>query len=157
MNGKVQSDRITLAQMGQDRRAGMTDADAFAAIALAAVACDGALGREEAHALRRSLEFRTPYKNCTDQEMGSLFDRLLHTLRESGVNQLVDEALPALTSLQQETALALAVQLAYADRKVTPEENTFLKQLCERVSLPEGRAEAVMGAIMALHRDSLSS
>ena len=37
-NGKVQSDRITLAQMGQDRRAGMTDADAFAAIALAAVA-----------------------------------------------------------------------------------------------------------------------
>ena len=135
----------------------MTDADAFAAIALAAVACDGALGREEAHALRRSLEFRTPYKSCTDQEMGSLFDRLLYTLRESGVNQLVDDALPALTPLQQETALALAVQLAYADRQVTPEENTFLKQLCERVALPEGRAEAVMGAIMALHSDSLSS
>ena len=153
----MQSDPITLAQIGQDRRAGMTDADAFAAIALAAVACDGTLGREEAHALRRSLEFRTPYRDCTEQEMGSLFDRLLNTLRESGVNQLVDDALPALSSLQQETALALAVQLAHADRQVTPEENTFLQQLCDRVSLPEGRAVVVMEAIMALHRDSLSS
>ena len=89
--------------------------------------------------------------------MGSLFDRLLNTLRESGVNQLVDDALPALSSLQQETALALAVQLANADRQVTPEESTFLKQLCDRVSLPEGRAVVVMEAIMALHRDSLSS
>ena len=153
----MQSDRITLAQIGQDRRAGMTDADAFAAIALAAVACDGTLGREEAHALRRALEFRTPYRDCTEQEMGSLFDRLLNTLRESGVNQLVDDALPALSSLQQETALALAVQLAHADRQVTPEESTFLQQLCDRVSLPEGRAVMVMEAIMALHRDSLSS
>ena len=153
----MQSDRITLAQIGQDRRAGMTDADAFAAIALAAVACDGTLGREEAHALRRSLEFRTPYKDCTEQEMGSLFDRLLNTLRESGVNQLVDDALPALTPLQQETALALAVQLAYADRQVTPEESAFLQQLCNRVSLPDGRAVVVKDAIMALHRDSLSS
>ena len=41
----------------------MTDAEAFAAIALAAVACDGTLGRDEAHALRRSLEYRTPYKD----------------------------------------------------------------------------------------------
>ena len=89
--------------------------------------------------------------------MGSLFDRLLNTLRESGVNQLVDEALPVLTSLQQETALALAVQIAHADRQVTPEENSFLQQLCDRVSLPEGRAVGVMEAIMALHRDSLSS
>ncbi len=135
----------------------MTDADAFAAIALAAVACDGTLGREEAHALRRSLEFRTPYKDRSEQEMGMLFDRLLATLRESGVDQLVSEALPALTPVQQETALAVAVQLAHADRNVTPEEKAFLHQLCERLSLPDGRAVVVMEAIMALHRDSLTS
>tara|TARA_B100001079_G_scaffold55626_1_gene46545 strand:+ start:119 stop:526 length:408 start_codon:yes stop_codon:yes gene_type:complete len=135
----------------------MTDAEAFASIALAAVACDGTLGREEAHALRRSLEFRTPYKDRTEQEMGALFDRLLVTLREQGVNQLVTEALPALTPVQQETALAVAVQLTHADRDVSPAEQVFLNQLCDRLSLPDGRAVAVMEAIMALHRDSLST
>tara|TARA_B100001063_G_scaffold46551_1_gene40391 strand:+ start:7737 stop:8144 length:408 start_codon:yes stop_codon:yes gene_type:complete len=135
----------------------MTDAEAFASIALAAVACDGTLGREEAHALRRSLEYRTPYKDRTEQEMGALFDRLLFTLREQGVNQLVTEALPALSPIQQETALAVAVQLTHADRDVSPAEQLFLNQLCERLSLPDGRALAVMEAIMALHRDSLSS
>ena len=135
----------------------MTDVEAFASIALAAVACDGTLGREEAHALRRSLEYRTPYKDRTEQEMGTLFDRLLLTLREQGVNQLVNEALPALSPIQQETALAVAVQLTHADRDVSPAEQLFLNQLCERLSLPDGRAVAVMEAIMALHRDSLST
>ena len=135
----------------------MTDAEAFASIALAAVACDGTLGREEAHALRRSLEYRTPYKDRTEQQMGALFDRLLVTLREQGVNQLVTDALPALTPIQQETALAVAVQLAHADRDVSPAEQLFLNQLCDRLSLPDGRAVVVMEAIMALHRDSLST
>ena len=135
----------------------MTDAEAFASIALAAVACDGTLGREEAHALRRSLEYRTPYKDRTEQEMGALFDRLLVTLREQGVNQLVTEALPALNPTQQETALAVAVQLTHADRDVSPAEQVFLNQLCDRLTLPDGRAVAVMKAIMALHRDSLST
>ena len=135
----------------------MTDAEAFASIALAAVACDGTLGREEAHALRRELEYRTPYKDRTEQQMGALFDRLLFTLREQGVNQLVTEALPALSPLQQETALAVAVQLTHADRDVSPAEQVFLNQLCDRLTLPDGRAVAVMKAIMALHRDSLST
>ena len=135
----------------------MTDAEAFASIALAAVACDGTLGREEAHALRRSLEYRTPYKNRTEQEMGALFDRLLVTLREQGVNQLVTDALPALSPVQQETALAVAVQLTYADRDVSTAEQLFLNQLCDRLALPDGRAAAVMESIMALHRDSLST
>ena len=135
----------------------MTDAEAFASIALAAVACDGTLGREEAHALRRELEYRTPYKDRTEQQMGALFDRLLVTLREQGVNQLVTEALPALNPTQQETALAVAVQLTHADRDVSPAEQVFLNQLCDRLSLPDGRAVAVMEAIMALHRDSLST
>jgi|TARA_B100000073_G_scaffold332367_1_gene322735 hypothetical protein len=135
----------------------MTDAEAFASIALAAVACDGTLGREEAHALRRSLEFRTPYKDRTEQQMGAMFDRLLVTLREQGVDQLVTDALPVLTAIQQETALAVAVQLTHADREVSEAENDFLHKLCKRLDLPEGRAVAVMEAIMALHRDSLST
>ena len=44
----------------------MTSAEAFAAVALAAVACDGSLGRDEVHALRRQLEYRS--STATDQK-----------------------------------------------------------------------------------------
>ena len=51
--------------------------EAFAAIALAAVACDGRLDRDEAHALRRQLENRSIYSGLSEAEMGDLFDTLL--------------------------------------------------------------------------------
>ena len=44
----------------------MTTPEAFAAIALAAVACDGKLGRDEAHALRCQLEYRSLYSDSSE-------------------------------------------------------------------------------------------
>ena len=151
------SDRCTLAQMGQITPAGMTEAEAFAAVALGAVACDGVLGRDEAHALRRHLEYRTPYKNASESEMAALFDGLLSVLREQGLEQLVDQALPQLNLEQQETALALATQLVHADRSVDPAETAFLETLTRKVDLPDSRARGIVEAIMALNRDSLLS
>ncbi len=135
----------------------MTESEAFAAIALATVACDGILGKDEAHALRRQLEYRTPYKDRSEREMAMLFDELLKRLREHGSSQLIQDALPHLKQSQKETALAVAVQLVHADRTVTTEEQAFLNELAQSVDLPQGKAQAVMDAIMALNYDSLAS
>ena len=133
----------------------MTAADAFASIALAAVACDGTLGREEAHALRRQLENRSLYQGCSDAAMGELFDRLLRLLREDGVQGLIASALPNLSIHQQRCALAVAAHLVHADRKVTEEETAFLDQLTVQMSLPEGEARMVVAAIEALNSDMI--
>ena len=135
----------------------MTESEAFAAIALATVACDGILGKDEAHALRRQLEYRTPFKDRSEREMAMLFDQLLKRLREHGSSQLIKDALPHLKQPQKETALAVAVQLVHADRTVTTEEQAFLNELAQSVDLPQGKAQAVMDAIMALNYDSLAS
>ena len=135
----------------------MTESEAFAAIALATVACDGILGKDEAHALRRQLEYRTPYKDRSEREMAMLFDQLLKRLREHGSSQLIKDALPHLKQSQKETAFAVAVQLVHADRTVTTEEQAFLNELAQSVDLPQGKAQAVMDAIMALNYDSLAS
>ena len=135
----------------------MDSAEAFAAIALGAVACDGVLGKDEAHALRRQLEFRSPYNDRTESEMGDLFDRLLKVLREQGIDALIAQALPLLSNAQQETALALAAQLVHADRVVEPAEAAFLANLCDAMALPEGQGQGIVAAIMALNRDSLAS
>ncbi|MBA4733062.1 MAG: hypothetical protein EVB06_00730 [Synechococcus sp. MED-G133] len=133
----------------------MNSAEAFAAIALAAVACDGSLGRDEAHALRTQLEYRSWYSSSTEADMGDLFDRLLHNLRDQGVGGLIEQALPVLSSSQQQSALAVAAHLTHADRNVTEEESAFLLDLSQRMALPEGEAASILVAIEALNRDRL--
>ena len=133
----------------------MNSAEAFAAIALAAVACDGSLGRNEAHALRTQLEYRSWYSSSTEADMGDLFDRLLHNLRDQGVGGLIEQALPVLSSSQQQSALAVAAHLTHADRNVTEEESAFLLDLSQRMALPEGEAASILVAIEALNRDRL--
>ena len=133
----------------------MNSAEAFAAVALAAVACDGSLGRDEAHALRRQLEYRSLYRNRSEAAMGDLFDTLLKDLREQGVMGLVDAALPQLNSVQRQSALAVASHLIHADRTVSSEEASFLDSLAARVALPNGEATSIVAAIEALNRDTL--
>ena len=135
----------------------MNSAEAFAAVALAAVACDGVLGRDEAHALRLQLEFRSLYSTNSEAAMGELFDQLLAVLRDQGVPGLVAQALPVLSPRQQQSALALAAHLVHADRKVTVEEDDFLKELAAKVDLPENEANMIVVAIEALNRDMLDS
>ena len=133
----------------------MTSAEAFAAVALAAVACDGSLGRDEAHALRLQLEYRSLYRDRSEAAMGDLFDTLLRNLRDQGVMGLVDAALPQLSTSQRQSALAVASHLVHADRTVTSEEASFLDSLARRVDLPNGEAATIVAAIEALNRDSL--
>jgi len=130
--------------------------EAFAAICLAAVGCDGQLGREEAQALRTQLEFRSPFRDLGEQAMGDLFDGLLEILRSDGWSALVTGAIPALQPHQRETALALAAQLVRADRIVQPEETAFLQALASQLTLPEGRADQILEVIAVLHRDALA-
>ena len=135
----------------------MNTAESFAAIALAAVACDGKLGRDEAHALRRQLENRSLYNNCSEAAMGDLFDRLLLMLREQGVQGLISNAIPELSLRQQQSALAVAAHLVHADRVVNADEMAFLEQLTRDLSLPSDEAAMVIASIEALNRDMLDS
>ena len=135
----------------------MTTPEAFAAIALAAVACDGKLGRDEAHALRCQLEYRSLYNDSSEAAMGELFDRLLQLLREQGVQGLISSALPQLNQNQQQSALAVAAHLVHAARKITAEEPDLLAQLTRQMTMPDTDARMVVEAIAALNRDMLDS
>ena len=132
----------------------MNNAEAFAAVALAAVACDGSLGRDEAHALRAQLEHRSLYANSSEAAMGDLFDALLSQLRDKGVMSLVEAALPVLNTVQQQSALAVACHLVHADRTVTEQESAFLAALADQMALPEGEAKMSSGDRSAEPRQS---
>jgi tellurite resistance protein len=134
----------------------MTPAEAFAAVALVAVACDGVLDRKEARALRGQLEPRTPFRDQSESAMGDLFDGLLQTLRTQGADPLLAEALTQLTPEQQETALAMAAQLIHADRVVEPEEQALLERMALQLNVPAERSRQILEVIAVLNRDSLA-
>jgi hypothetical protein len=135
----------------------MTPSEAFAAIALIAVACDGSLDREEAHALRQELSSRSPYRDLSEVRMGELFDELLDQLRRDGWEGLLDASLPALTSDQQETALAMAAQLVHSDRILRDQELEMLQAMAQRSALPAERSQQILEVISLLNRDILAS
>ena len=132
-------------------------ADAFAAIALAAIAADGELSAVEARALRQQLEFRQPFRRFSDQQMGELLDRVLAQLRGSSCEALVKQATPLLSVEQRETALAVAAHLIHADHIETQSELSFLAQLQEAFCLDASRSASILEVISLLHRDSLTS
>ena len=132
-------------------------ADAFAAIALAAIAADGELSAVEARALRQQLEFRQPFRRFSDQQMGELLDRVLAQLRGSSCEALLKQATQLLSVEQRETALAVAAHLIHADHIETQSELSFLAQLQEAFGLDASRSASILEVISLLHRDSLAS
>lgn len=133
----------------------MNPSEAFAAIGLAAVACDGALDADEAAMLRQLLEVRSPYSNLGDSVMGAMFDGLLGRLRTGGWEKLLIEAAPVLTPPQQETAYAMAALLVHTNRSFKPVEQEMLKRLGELISVPAERCSQILEVMAVLHRDSL--
>lgn len=131
--------------------------DAFAAIALAAVACDGELSAAEARQLRLLLEWRQPYCQRSAEAMGALLDRLLAILRQAGWEDLAAMATPLLSPQQRLTALAVACQLIWADHVALPTELRALEQLGVLLELDPGQTTAIVEAIGWLNRDSLAS
>jgi hypothetical protein len=134
----------------------MNPAEAFAAIPLAAVCCDSNFDREEAHILKEQLIHRTPYRTMTPVAFGELIDGLLRLFRRDHWQELIRQAVPALTVEQQEVAYGLATQLVFCDRVVKPEEEAFLTTLGSELSLPPGRAAQIQEVFGLLQRDVLA-
>jgi len=139
-----------------DQGLSMNPAEAFAAIPLAAVCCDSNFDREEAHILKEQLIHRTPYRTMTPLAFAELIDGLLRLFRRDHWQELIRQAVPALTAEEQEVAYVLAAQLVFCDRVVKPEEESFLTTLGSELSLPPGRAAQIQEVFALLQRDVLA-
>ena len=93
----------------------------------------------------------------TPLAFGELIDGLLRLFRRDHWQELVRQAVPALTAEQQEVAYVLAVQLVFCDRVVKPEEEAFLTTLGSELCLPPGRTAQIQEVLALLQRDVLAS
>jgi tellurite resistance protein len=127
-------------------------AEAFASIALAAVASDGYLSEEEAQSIPFILSRMKLYENYSDDMMRRLFDKLLGTLQRDGVGALFAAANETLPSELRETAFVVAADLVLADGVVTDEEQAFLDQLFKALKISEETAAKVVDVMIIKNR-----
>lgn len=133
----------------------MDSANAFAAIALAAVSWDGVLTMAGSRALRHSLDYRKPYQQYGQEKMVALMDALLAELRRVGPQHLMVEAAEQLTPRQRATAYAVAAEIMRSDGPLQPDERNILTNLATTLELSEADTTPVLAAMDLLHADVL--
>lgn len=127
--------------------------EAFAAITLVAVACDGSISEKEAEGISLALSRIHLFQGLSAQAMTSLLEKLLEILRNNGLNALFNAAKNSLAEEMRESAFAVAADLVLADGNVTQEEHEFLNDLCQALGIKRDTAMQIIQVMMIKHRD----
>lgn len=107
----------------------LTAAEAFAAIALVAIAADGYLSDQESREMTMLLSRMQLFRSFSNEVMHRMFDKLLAALKRQGPSELIDSAKSCLPQDLRETAFAVATDLVLSDGTVTTQEQAFLDDL----------------------------
>ena len=118
--------------------------EGFAGVLLCASACDGHIGEEEGQSLNMILSQKKLYERLTQQQFGSMMDRLVAELKRGGPEQLLEKAYPAVPPELRESAFANAVDVVLADGTVEDDEKSFIDDLQTKLEIDEKRARAIV-------------
>ncbi|MFB2882121.1 tellurite resistance TerB family protein [Floridanema aerugineum] len=123
-------------------------AEAFAAIALIAVAADGYITDSEAQAIGTTLSRMQLFRSYPSDVMRKMIDRLLSILQRQGVDALFNSAIASLPHELRETSFAVATDIVLADGEVTEEEENLLNDLCRILEIEEETAVKIIDVMM---------
>jgi len=118
--------------------------EGFAGVLLCASACDGHIGDEEGQSINLILGRRKLYERLTQQQFGSMMDRLLGELKRRGPEKLLEKSYPTVPPELRETVFANAVDIVLADGTVEPEEREFIDDLRDKLEVDKKRAKTIV-------------
>lgn len=123
-------------------------AEAFAAIALIAVAADGYMSDAETQVISTTLSRMQLFRSYPGDVMRKMIDRLLSILQREGVDVLFYAAMNTLPDDLRETAFAVATDIALADGDVSDEEENLLNDLYHALDIPEEMAVKIIEVML---------
>lgn len=123
-------------------------AEAFAAIALIAVAADGYMTDSEAQAISTTLSRMQLFRSYPGDVMRKMIDRLLGILQREGIEVLFNAAITTLPDELKETSFAVATDIVLADGEVTEEEEKLLNDLYRALEIPEEMAVKIIDVML---------
>lgn len=123
-------------------------AEAFAAIALIAVAADGYMTDSEAQAISTTLSRMQLFRSYPGDVMRKMIDRLLGILQREGIEVLFNAAITTLPDELKETSFAVATDIVLADGEVTEEEEKLLNDLYRALEISEENAVKIIDVML---------
>ena len=127
-------------------------AEAFAAIALVAIAADGYLSEQEGREMTMVLSRMQLFRSYSSDVLHRMLDKLLGMLKQQGPGSLVAMAKASLPEDLKPTAFAIATDLVLADGTVTPQEQAFLDDLYRILDIPGDTALQIVQVMTIKNR-----
>jgi hypothetical protein len=131
----------------------MSAADAFAAVALAAVCWDGVLSMAGSRSLRHALDYRMPFRDYDEAQMMQLLDSLLKQLREKGAQHLMVDGAAILNARQRGAAFAVAAEIMRSDGPLQDDEQNILINLAAVLELDSALSSEILRVMDILHAE----
>ncbi|MCP9912889.1 tellurite resistance TerB family protein [Cyanobium sp. BA20m-14] len=131
----------------------MSAADAFAAVALAAVCWDGVLSMAGSRSLRHALDYRKPFRDYDEAQMMQLLDSLLKQLREKGAQHLMVDGAALLNARQRGAAFAVAAEIMRFDGPLQDDEQNILINLAAVLELDSALSSEILRVMDILHAE----
>ena len=126
----------------------LTKEEAFAAVALSAVAADGVITEEEANGLVLGLIRMKLYRGYNGNQMGAILNKCINIIKKEGLDALMAKAKEGLPAELTETAFAVAADLTLADGEIANEEKKFLEKIQVSLGVPEDKAVTIIEVML---------
>ncbi|MSQ07814.1 MAG: Tellurite resistance protein TerB [Dehalococcoidia bacterium] len=141
--------------LGKDKGDGPITLDkneAFAAVAVAAMASDGAISDEELQRAAMNLAAMSAFRDRGLRDMGATLNKVAGILKKRGAGTVMPAAKAALSKEQCEQAFFLAADLLLADGVVEKEERQFLEELRLALAVDEPMALKIVEVVVIKNR-----
>ncbi len=132
----------------KDENVKLSKEEAFVAVSLVSVAADGVITEEEARGLFVQLYRMKMFSGYNDNQMSSIFNKLINIIKKKGMDALVGMAKESLPEDLKATAFAVATDLALADGDIAEEEKKLLTKIQQSLGLSEEEAVKIIEVML---------
>lgn len=126
--------------------------EAFAAVAVAAIASDGTISEEEVQRTAMNLAAMPAFRDHDLREMGATLNKVAGVLKKRGAGAVMPAAKLALSKEQCEQAFFLAADLLLTDGIVEKEERQFLEEARVALAVDEPMALKIVEVVVIKNR-----
>ena len=127
-------------------------AEAFAAIALIAVAADGVITESEKQGISNIFSRMELFSNYSNESKREMLDRLLGMIKNKEIKPLFDAAVAKLPKDLKETVFAVSADLVLVDGDLAEEEEQLLNELYNALNISEEVATKIIDVMMVKNK-----
>jgi tellurite resistance protein len=130
----------------------LSEPEAFAAVAVAAIASDGSISPEEVQRTAVNLSTVQLFRKYDLRDLANTLNKVAGLISRRGPAPVIEAAKAGLAQEHRDTAFFVASDLVLADGIVEAEEKNFLEELQRTLQIDEATALKIVDVVLIKNR-----